>query len=159
MKEGARVHPTALSSFAIVTQDAAKEIVETALATINTHRWRDAWVPHGFVVRAIRAEECPDPFAPGVLSDYLVTATLSVPMIYTAVYSHGSLRASLPIDLKNVNVLRDWLLAEVQGAPVRRADVSAWDMAPKSPSAPYSHTGEPNGAPGKWLITVVIRIA
>lgn len=141
-----------------MTRVIAETAVRDILAAIDAHEWRDVLVPDGFAIEDVSVEEKRNPFAPDALRHWRVTATLNVPVFYSPDSSSGSSREPLPADRDNVDALRDWIIAEAQRAPVRRAKLRKWQVTQEDRPTPYLQTGEPDGPPDDWTVTAVIDI-
>jgi hypothetical protein len=142
-----------------MTREKAEASVRAILADIDGHKWRDLFVPHGFAVGELAAEERDNPFAPGLLTRWEVTAQLDVPVIYSPDSSSGIVRAALPANRDNVEALREWIRACARGAPARRVRLRDWKVSPDDAPAPYLPDGTPNGPPPDWSITAVLEVA
>lgn len=128
------------------------------LADIDGHKWRDVFVPHGFVLGEMTVEEKDNPFAPGLLSRWEITALLDVPVIYSPDSSSGIVRAALPADRDNVDALREWISACAREAQARRVRLRHWTVSPDDAPAPYLPDGTPNGPPANWSVEAVIEV-
>lgn len=137
----------------------ASDLVRQAFASIDEHRWRDLYVPHGFVVQSLTERDQPNVFAPEVLVDRRVIATLAVPVIYVPDSSSGRVRAALPAACDNLVRLREWISHEVRLLPAARVRLRDWSVSPDAAPAPYLPSGEPNGPPADWTVTATFDVA
>lgn len=133
------------------------DLVREALEAIDQHRWRDAFVPHGFKLASITGENHWDPFAPRLVRQR-VAVRLTVPVLYSPGWSRGRLRAALPAHRDNVDSLRGWIVAELGAVRGACISLGEWQVSPDEPSAPYLPSGEPNGPPADWDVTAVFEI-
>ena len=132
--------------------------VRQVLEGINTHRWRDLSVPHGFTLEAVTVDEYPNEFAPAAgMTERRVTTYLRVPVIYSADPRFIPLRAALPAQRGNLDALQTWIdsrVREVFGS----GRLSEWTVTPARPPHPYFPDGTPNGPPSAWSVRAVIVV-
>lgn len=147
---------TALKVVAM-TRDNATAAVREVLDAIDTHRWRDLHVPHGFAVREITAEPRRNPFMPDLHDGWAVKVDLDVPVIYTPDSSRGRVRASLPADRDNLAALQAWIVAQASESWARIA-LGDWRVSPDEAPAPYLDSGEAHGPPAEWTVSATFSV-
>jgi hypothetical protein len=140
-----------------MTKALVMEAVRDLLKEIREHRWLNLYVPHGFELDDLTVKERPNIFAPETLSEWSISAGLSVPIIYTPDSSGFPLRASLPARRDNLDKLRSWIADRAYRDPIGRLGLHAWDVTPDEAPAPYLPDGKPAGPPAHWWVTATFE--
>jgi hypothetical protein len=126
------------------------------LAELNHHPHRDLFLPHGFEVERVVAEQVPNMFSPALTDGQRITINISVPTIYSAKTGPRGLRADLPAERENLDVLRRAITSGLRAHGVR-ADLHGWEVTPDEAPPPYLPDGTPNGPPANWSVTAVLE--
>jgi hypothetical protein len=141
-----------------MTEALVKETVRDLLMEIHEHPRLNLYVPHGFELDDLTAEERPNIFAPETLSEWSISADLSVPIIYTPDASRIPVRASLPARRDNLDKLRSWITDRAYRDPIGRLGLHAWDVTTDEAPAPYLPDGKPAGPPANWSVTATFEV-
>jgi hypothetical protein len=129
----------------------AEDLVVALLKGIDDHKWRDAFVPHGFDVASTDVAERRTPFAPSLVH-HEVTVELKVPLIYSIDSSSGVACGVLPPDTDNLECLRDWIdgLARLADEPCA---LDRWVVEPADFPDPRDSRGCAPTADEHWTVT------
>lgn len=141
-----------------MTAELVEETVRELLREIHEHPRLNLYVPHGFELEDVTIRERPNFFAPETLTEWSVTAQLSVPVIYNADSSRIPVRASLPACRDNLERLRSWIADRAYHDPIGRLGLDAWDVTPDEAPAPYLPDGKPAGPPAHWSVTAEFEV-
>lgn len=135
-----------------MTKAMVEATVRDLLKEIHEHRRLNFYVTHGFELEDVTAKVRPNLFAPEALTEWSVTAELSVPVIYTTNSSCISARASLPACRHNLDTLRAWITDRAYRDPIGRLGLHAWDVTPDEAPAPYLPDGKSTRPPAHWSV-------
>lgn len=141
-----------------MTTEIAESVVRDLFEEIHGHPRLNLYVPHGFELEDITVEERPNFFSPETLTEWSISAQLSVPVIYTPDSSSVPVRASLPAANHNLDKLRSWITERAYHDPIGRLGLHAWDVAPDEAPAPYLPGGKPAGRPAHWSVTATFEL-
>lgn len=134
-----------------MNEERAAEVVTEVLDAVRGHPGvGEVVVPYGFVIRQVAAEEVPNPVAS--LTDWMVRATLTLPLIYSYTTAEG---AHLPPDRSNLDELRALIEQASREAPAR-VRLEDWHVEPDADPAPKRHRSDPDV---NWIVTAVFDVA
>lgn len=141
-----------------MTKVLVEQTVRDLLKEIREHPRLNLYVPHGFELEDVTVEERPNLFAPETLTEWLIAARLSVPIVYTPDSSRVPVRASLPARRENLDKLRSWMTDRAHHDPIGRLGLHGWDVIPDEAPAPYLADGKPTGPPANWSIMATFEV-
>ncbi len=147
----------AVSFEPVFDADYTLRCITELLTEIRDHPRRDLFIPHGFEVERVTAEDVPETFTGEMCTGLRITIDMRVPTIYSAKRGPHGLRACLPADRENLDALRAAIVFGVR-AYVLRARLREWNVAPDEAPSPYLPNGTPSSPPANWSVTAVLAL-
>lgn len=141
-----------------MTTELVESTVRDLFEEIHEHPRLNLYVPHGFELEDVTVEERPNLFAPETLTEWSITAQLSVPVIYTPDSCRIPILASLPACRDNLDRLRSWITDRAYRDPLGRLELYVWDVTPDEAPAPYLPDGKPAGLPAHWSVAATFEV-